>query len=166
MAIQNLKEVYQHMLQDLYSANKQSLDMTTKLGRAAEDKDVSQALIDGANGITKGMDEVASLCAEHGIDPTGEHCKGMEGLVAEAKAHGIDEEYGDSDSRDAMIIAQYQRMVHYAIAGYGTLAAYANRLGLDGDAAVLKRCLDETYDGDRRMTEIATKGGVNKAAAA
>lgn len=164
MAIDNLTQVYQHMLQDQYSANKQSLDMTTKLGRAAKSKDVSEALIAGANGITKGMDEVASLCATHGLDPTGEHCKGMEGLVTEARAHALDEEFSDDDARDAMIIAQYQRMVHYAIAGYGTLAAFANRLGLDGDAAVLKRCLDETYDGDHRMTEIATTGGVNAAA--
>lgn len=166
MAIENLTQVYRHMLQDQYSANKQSLDMTTKLGRAAKSEAVSQALIDGANGITKGMDEVASLCSTHGLDPTGEHCKGMEGLVTEARAHAIDEDFGDDDARDAMIIAQYQRMVHYAIAGYGTLAAYANRLGLDGDAAVLKRCLDQTYDGDRRMTEIATEGGVNAAATA
>ena len=150
MAIKDLKDVYQHMLQDQYSANKQALDMTTKLGRAAESKAVSEALIAGTNGI----------------DPTGAHCKGMEGLVNEARAHAIDEEFGDSDTRDAMIIAQYQRLVHYAIAGYGTLAAYANRLGLDGDAAVLKKCLDETYDGDRRMTDIATDGGVNAAAAA
>ena len=163
MAIENLTEVYQHMLQDQYSANKQSLDMTTKLGRAAKSKELSEALIAGANGITEGMDEVASLCATHDVDPTGAHCKGMEGLVTEARAHAIDEDFGDDDARDAMVIAQYQRMVHYALAGYGTLAAYANRLGLDGDAAVLKRCLDETYDGDRRMTDIAT-GGVNAAA--
>lgn len=164
MPIQNLTEVYQHMLQDQYSANKQSLDITTKLGRAAKSKAVSEALIDGANGISKGMDEVASLCATHGLDPTGEHCKGMEGLVTEARAHALEEDFSDDDARDAMVIAQYQRMVHYAIAGYGTLAAFANRLGLDSDAAVLKRCLDQTYDGDLRMTEIATEGGVNAAA--
>lgn len=67
--------------------------------------------------------------------------------------------------RQIVRIPQYQRMVHYALAGYGTLAAFANRLGLDGDAAVLKKCLDQTYDGDRRMTAIAMKGGVNKDAA-
>ena len=57
-----------------------------------------------------------------------------------------------------MIISQYQRMVHYALAGYGTVVAFANRLGLDGDAAQLQACLDDTYDGDRRMTKIATSG--------
>ncbi len=164
MAMNSLKDVYLDQLQDIYSADKQSLDITTKLGAAATDKGLSEALIDGANGISRGMDKIASLCADHGIDPTGEHCKGMEGLVREARAHALDEDFGDDDTRDAMIITQYQRMAHYGIAGYGCLVAFANRLGLDGDAAVLQDCLDHTYDGDRRMTEIAT-GGINKAAA-
>ena len=165
MPLNNLEDVYKDQLQDLYSACKQSLDATTKLGRAATDKELSEALIDGSNGISQGMDKIKSLCADHGIDPAGEHCNGMEGLVKEVQAHVIDAEFGDDATRDAMIITQYQRMVHYALAGYGCLVAFANRLGLDGDAAVLEKQLDETYDGDRRMTAIATQGGINKEAA-
>jgi len=164
MTINALQDVYHDQLQDLYSACKQSFDATTKLGRAAKDKELSQALIAGAQGIAKGMDELKSLCAEHDIDPEGEHCKGMEGLVKEAHAHVLDADFGSDDARDAMIITQYQRMVHYALAGYGCLIAFANRLDLDGDAAVLNRLLDNTYNGDRHMTEIAT-GGVNEKAA-
>ncbi|MGR3436044.1 MAG: YciE/YciF ferroxidase family protein [Shimia sp.] len=164
MAIGSLKDVYHDQLQDLYSACKQSLEVTTELGRAAKDETLSKALQDGAQGISQGMDDIASLCADHGIDPEGEHCKGMEGLVKEARAHGIEEDFSDDEARDAMIVTQYQRMAHYAIAGYGCLKAFANRLGFDGDGAVLEKCLDASYDGDRRMTEIAT-GGINKAAA-
>jgi len=165
MTMNNLKDVYQDQLQDLYSACKQSLDATTKLGRAATDKELSEALIAGANGISQGMDKLKSLCATHDIDPDGEHCKGMEGLVNEVDAHVLEADFGDDATRDAMIITQYQRMVHYALAGYGCLVAFANRLNLDQDAAILQKQLDETYDGDRRMTAIATDGGVNKKAA-
>ena len=164
MTINNLQDVYHDQLQDLVSACKQSMESTTALGRAAKDKGLSEALIAGANGIASGLDDLKSLCATHDIDPDGEHCKGMEGLVKEAKAHVLDADFGDDDARDAMIITQYQRMVHYALAGYGCLVAFANRLDLDGDAAVLNKLLDATYDGDRTMTEIAT-GGVNSKAA-
>jgi len=160
-----LHDVYQDQLQDLHSACSQSLDITTKLGRAASNKELSEALIAGAQGISDGLDTLKSLCAEHDISPTGEHCKGMEGLVAEAHAHVLDAEFGDDDVRDAMIITQYQRMVHYALAGYGCLVAFANRIGKDEEAAQLQTLLDHTYDGDRHMTQIATKGGVNKSAA-
>ena len=165
MTLENLKDVYHHQLQDLYSGCKQSLDVTTELGRAATDKELSEALIAGAKGISEGMDQLKSLCAKHDLDPEGAHCKGMEGLVKEARAHGIDEKFGDSAVQDAVIITQYQRMVHYALAGYGSLLAFANRLGLDEDGAILNKLLDETYDGDRHMTAIATRGGVNQKAA-
>ena len=164
MPMNSLKDVYLDQLQDIWSANKQSLDVVVALGREAKNTDLSEALIAGANGISNGMARVAEICNANGIKPTGEHCKGMEGLVAEAQAHVLDAEFGDDDVRDAMIITQYQRMVHYAIAGYGCLVAFANRLENDEDGAVLQECLDQTYDGDRRMTEIAT-GGVNEAAA-
>ncbi|SEK48396.1 ferritin-like domain-containing protein [Roseovarius nanhaiticus] len=164
MAMNSLKDIYLDQLQDIWSANTQSLPVVTELGRAAQDEELSEALIAGGNGIADGIAEIEKLCNEHGIKPSAEHCKGMEGLVKEARAHGLSNEIADADVRDAAIIPQYQRMVHYALAGYGTLAAFANRLGLDSDAAVLKKCLDQTYDGDRRMTEIAMKGGVNKEA--
>ena len=163
MAMNSLKDVYHDQLQDLHSACKQSLEVTNELGRAAKDEELSKALISGSEGISRGMDVLKSICARHDIDPEGEHCKGMEGLVKEAKAHVLEETFGDDDTRDAMIITQYQRMVHYALAGYGCLVAFANRLGKDDDGAELQAQLDHTYDGDRHMTEIA-KGGINKAA--
>ncbi|KQI70563.1 hypothetical protein AN191_17415 [Loktanella sp. 5RATIMAR09] len=164
MTMSHLKDVYHDQLQDLWSANTQAVDAVTKLGRAAADKDLSEALIAGVNGMNDGLQKIAEICNRHDIDPNGEHCKGMEGLVAEAHAHVLDAEFGDADVRDAMIITQYQRMVHYALAGYGCLVAFANRLEQDEDGAILQECLDNTYGGDRTMTALAT-GGINKAAA-
>ncbi|MEL6609774.1 MAG: DUF892 family protein [Pseudomonadota bacterium] len=165
MSMNTLKDVYLDQLQDLYSACKQSLEVTNELAQAAKSAHLSKALIAGANGISQGMDDLASLCADHGIAKDGEHCKGMEGLVKEARVHALDADFGDEDAQDAVIITQYQRMTHYAIAGYGCLRAFANRLDLDGDGAVLSKCLDASYDGDRHMTAIAT-GSINQAAAA
>lgn len=163
MAIKNLKDLYLDQLRDLYSACKQSQPIVTDMGRAAKSAELSKALIAGNQGIADGMEVLATLCNEHGVDPTGEHCKGMEGLVTEARKHALETEFADEDAQDAAIISQYQRMAHYAIAGYGCVRTFANRLGLDGDAAKLQECLDNTWEGDRHMTEIA-EGGVNKAA--
>jgi ferritin-like metal-binding protein YciE len=164
MTMNSLKDVYHDQLQDIWSANKQSLEAVTEMGRAATDEALSKALIAGANGISEGMEKVAEICNQHDISPDGEHCKGMEGLVKEARAHVLNADFGSDDARDAMIITQYQRMVHYALAGYGCLVAFANRLDQDEDGATLQECLDNTYDGDRTMTDLA-KGGINKAAA-
>ena len=165
MAIANLKDVYIDQLQDLFSACRQSKGMTEKLAEAATNPELKDALSAGATGIVSGMGVATDLVRSHDADPTDEFCKGMEGLVKEAQAHALDTEFSDDDARDAMIITQYQRMTHYAIAGWGCLVAFANRLGLEEDAKRLQECLDDTYGGDLRMTNIA-KGEVNQAAAA
>ncbi|MCQ0968826.1 DUF892 family protein (plasmid) [Paracoccus sp. TK19116] len=163
MAVKNLKDLYLDQLRDLYSACKQSMPVVTDLGRAAKSKELSEALIAGNEGIARGMDVLASICASHDIDPTGEHCRGMEGVVQEARKHALETEFADEDAQDAAIITQYQRMAHYAIAGYGCVRTFANRLGMNEDGAQLQECLDNTWEGDRHMTKIA-EGGVNAAA--
>ncbi len=164
MTIDTLKDLYIDQLKDLYSANKQSMAVVTEMGRAASSRELSEALIAGNEGIARGMDQLATLCNQHGEDPTGEHCKGMEGLVTEARKHALEASFGSDDVRDAAIITQYQRLTHYAIAGYGCVRSFANRLELDGDGAVLQECLDNTRSGDEHMTRIA-ESGVNQAAA-
>lgn len=163
MPINSLKDLYIDQLQDLYSANTQALEVTREMAEAASNRDLRKALQAGVKGIQNGIDALEGIIRRHDADPGGEHCKGMEGLVREARSHALEEKYASDDTRDAMIISQYQRMVHYAIAGYGCLVAYASRLDLSDDASALQECLDHSYSGDRTMTDIAT-GGVNQAA--
>ncbi|MEM7689607.1 MAG: DUF892 family protein [Pseudomonadota bacterium] len=160
-----MNDVYLDQLQDIYSACKQSQAATNELADAASSPELKEALNAGSNGIAHGMTVAASVVRSHKSDPTDEFCKGMEGLVKEAEAHAIEADIRDPDARDAVIITQYQRMVHYAIAGWGCVVAFAKRLGFEADARDLQACLDDTYSGDRTMTEIAT-GQVNKAASA
>ncbi|GMN02233.1 ferritin-like domain-containing protein [Erythrobacter sp. MTPC3] len=165
MTISTLKDLYIDQLQDLYSADKQSLEATKMLHEKATSEDLRRALKNGVEGISQGMVKVKNLIEGHDAEPTGEFCKGMEGLVKEAKAHAINADIDDKDVLDASIITQYQRMTHYGIAGYGTAVAFAKRLGLENDASELQTCLDNTYGGDREMADIAT-GKVNKEAMA
>lgn len=163
MSMNSLKDLYIDQLQDIYSANKQSLEATRKLREKASSSSLTEALDAGADGIQDGIDQVKAIIEGHGKNPEGEFCKGMEGLVKEAHAHAINADIEDEDVRDASIITQYQRMTHYGIAGYGTAAAFARRLDQTQDAQTLQKCLDDTYSGDRTMTSIAS-GEVNKEA--
>ncbi|WP_187431366.1 Protein YciF [Roseobacter fucihabitans] len=165
MSIDTLEDLYLEQLKDIYSANKQAHDVTKAMAEAATDKGLADALMAGAKGIETGNHALEVIAKGHDESPSGEHCKGMEGLVKEARAHALDESFGEDAVRDAMIVTQYQRLVHYAIAGYGCLAAFADRLELDNDAEKLKKCLDASYDGDRTMTDLAT-GGINQYAVA
>lgn len=165
MSLTTLSDVYIDQLLDLYSANQQSSEVTSELANAATNGDLHAALKRGHQGIQSGMEAVQSILRCHGAESHSEHCKGMEGLVAEARAHALDSSIKDVDVRDAMIISQYQRMAHYAIAGYGCVAAFAKRLGHDEEYETLRSCLDACYDGDRTMSDLA-ESEVNEAAMA
>lgn len=160
----SLNDVYIDQIQDMYSADKQSRDAVQKLHEVVSDSDLKSAMKNGIEGIGQGMEILKGIAEKHGAKPDGEFCKGMEGLVKEVDAHVLDAEFGDDDVRDAMAITQYQRMTHYGLAGYGCLVAFAERLGHTDDADKLQHCLDNTYGGDRTMTDLAT-GGINRAAA-
>lgn len=163
-AIKNLEDLYLDGVKDLYSACKQTIPVTEELLAAARNDDLKQALQASLEGTRKGMAQMEKLARAHGEEPSGEHCRGMEGLVAEARKHALEADFGDDEVQDAAIIGQYQRLAHYAITGYGTLKAWAKRLGFSDDVAVLDDCTASTYEGDETMTRIAVKGGVNKAA--
>lgn len=79
----------------------------------------------------------------------------MEGLVAEATKHVLEEGPSKGPVLDAIIIAQYQRMTHYGIAGFGTAAAYAKTLGMDDDNEKLTSATKEIYGGDDYATKLA-----------
>jgi len=163
MAIKNLEDLYIHELKDLYSADKQAKTIHKRLLKVATNSKLKTALENSIKGIDDGMNTITDICKAHNKKPTGMTCKGMKGLVEEAKHHVLEEKFGDESAKDASIIAQSQRMTHYAIAGYGTAAAFATSLGLKKEAKLLQKCLDKTYGGDRKMTKLATSG-INKKA--
>ena len=106
-------------------------------------------------GIAKHTDVLKELIAGQDEKVSKEHCKGMEGLVAEATKHVLEEGPKKGPVLDVLIIAQYQRMTHYGIAGFGTAAAYAKALGLKDDEKKLKVATKEIYGGDEYMTKLA-----------
>ena len=61
----------------------------------------------------------------------------------------------DPDVLDAGMLADAQAVEHYEIARYGTLVAWANQLGMKEAATLLNETLEQEYDADRTLTELA-----------
>lgn len=77
----------------------------------------------------------------------------MEGLIKEGE--GIMEETETGPVRDAGIIAASQKIEHYEIATYGTLAAFARTLGIEKAVSLLEQTLEEEKQADVTLTEAA-----------
>ena len=151
----SLKEVYLDEMQDLWSANDQMVRVVQQITGQASDPKLKQLLERSVGGIQKHTGVLKELIQANGGEAKPEHCKGMEGLVAEALKHAVKEAPSDGKLRDCQIIAQYQRMSHYGLAGFGTAAAYAKALGRTDDAAKLKQTVDEIYQGDAIASQLA-----------
>jgi len=154
-APEDLQEIYTDELKDLWSANDQMLKVLKKITAKASDADLKDMLAKSQEGISAHTDILKELIAGQDEKVSKEHCKGMEGLTEEATKHVLEEGPDKGPLLDVLIIAQYQRMTHYGIAGFGTAAAYADALGLDEDAKKLRDATKEIYGGDEYMTKLA-----------
>ena len=154
-APEDFDEIYTDELKDLWSANDQMNRVIKKLTSKASDVQLKDMLQKTHDGIAKHTAILKELIAAAGEKTSKEHCKGMGGLVTEATKHCIEEAPKKGPLLDALIIAQYQRMTHYGIAGFGTAAAYADALGKTEDAEKLKSATQEIYGGDKFMTQLS-----------
>ena len=160
----SLEDLYLNQLQDNYSANKQMAGIVGEFQNQATDEKLKMRLNQIKEGVQGHNETLKSIITQRGGNPDGEHCKGMEGLVTEGRAHGLEPQFGDPSVQDAAMIAQLHRMSHYGIAGFGTAKAMAEQLGYDEDAQKLDGSLGDIYDSEEMMSQLAEKR-VNPAAA-
>ena len=157
MSAETLNDIYADELKDLWSANDQMTQIVKLMADKANDPELKESLHQSVDGIQKHADTIKRLLSDADEGVKGEHCKGMEGLVKEAKKHVTKEAPEGDELQDAVIIAQYQRMSHYGLAGFGTAAAYAKALGKSDDHAKLVSIVRDIYKGDRYATKLAEK---------
>lgn len=153
--IATLQELYVDELKDLWSANDQMVKALLKIAPHATDDKLKKLLAEAPPGIAVHTELLKTLIEGQNEKVKKEHCKGMEGLVAEAIKHTIDEAPKTGPVRDAAIIAQYQRMTHYGITGFGTVAAFAKALKLGKDSDRLEGAVKDMHRGDDLMSELA-----------
>ncbi len=156
-APESLKEVYVDELKDLWSANDQMTKVIKTLSEKVHDKKLKELFEGSHAGIESHTSTLKSLLEAAGGEAEKEHCKGMEGLVKEALKHGIKEAPADAALLDIVLIAQYQRMSHYGVTGFGTAAAYAGALGLKDDARQLKAIVGQIYQADEVSSKLSER---------
>ena len=162
--ISSFSDLYVDELKDLWSANDQMARALKKIAPKATNAKLKAMLEESQSGISGHTDLLKALIANQDEEVSKEHCKGMEGLCAEAIKHAIDEAPPKGPLLDAAIIAQYQRMTHYGITGFGTVAAFAKALQLTDDSEQLEAAVKDMHNADDLMSELAASA-VNAEAA-
>ncbi len=153
----SLKDIYIDEMKDLWSANDQMTKAVKTLSAHIGDKKLKHMLEQSISGVQDHVTTLKSLIEEAGGEVSSEHCKGMAGLVKEAQKHCIEEAPEDEELKDIAVIAQYQRMSHYGLAGFGSAAAYASALGMKDAAGKLKEIVKSIYQADEYSSQLGER---------
>ena len=162
MNMKTIEDVFIHLLSDTYSAEKQLTRALAKLARATSNEKLSQAFhahLEEIHGQIERIDQVVE--SESNLKIKRMKCVAMEGLIEEANE--VIESTEKNEVRDAALIAAAQKVEHYEIASYGTLATLAEQLGYRKAAKLLKETLEEEKATGIKLTDLAINN-VNKKA--
>jgi ferritin-like metal-binding protein YciE len=153
MTKESLKELYVDELKDIYSAEKQLTKALPKMAKAATSSDLQQGFEEHLEQTKGHVERLEQIFTMLNTKPGGKKCMGMEGLVKEG-AEIMGEDF-EEDVMDAALISAAQRVEHYEIAAYGTVAAYADLLGEPKHATLLRQTLEEEKETDQKLTELS-----------
>lgn len=148
-----LMKFFEDSLKDIYWAEKALTKALPKMAKKATSPELVEAIENHLSETEAQVKKVEEVFAIIGKKPQAKKCEAMNGLIKEAEE--IMKETDQGAMRDAGIIAAGQKVEHYEIATYGTLATFAKTLGLDDAAEILYEILDEEKNADSTLTEIA-----------
>jgi ferritin-like metal-binding protein YciE len=160
--VKSLNDLFVNLLKDIYYAEKQILKALPKMAKHADSTELEEAFLhhlEETKGQVERLEQVFALCD---LKPAGKTCPAIKGILEEGEEDIKEAE--DPDVRDAGMIADAQAVEHYEIARYGTLIAWANQLGMQKAASLLEETLDQEYNADRTLTDLA-EGRLNREAA-
>jgi len=162
MTISDFRDMYLTELQEARSGETQLIEALPRIREAATDPALRQ-MVQSHLAVTRAhSDRIGAILNGHGAALNEHEDQSMRRLIDESeKWTGM---LAEGALRDAGLIASAQRIEHYQIAVYGTLATWAKQLGLNEDLAGLLAILDEEKAADDELTALA-KGNVNPSAA-
>ncbi len=158
-----LDQLFHDTLKDIYFAEKKILSTLPKMMKAAKNPQLKAAFEKHRGETEEQIGRLEKVFALIDKKPQGKTCAAIVGITDEGAE--IMDEYKGSPALDAGLLAAAQAVEHYEISRYGTLATWAEELGLDKAVALLEETLDEEESTDEALTEIA-KTAVNQEAEA
>jgi len=154
MSLGSLDDLFLQELKDIYDAEKQILKALPKMSKATESEELRAAFDEHHTVTEKQVERLEEIFQMLSKPARGKKCAAMQGLIEEGSQ--LLKEDAEATVLDAALIAAAQKVEHYEIAAYGTLATYAEILGYDDAKELLGQTLEEEKETDENLTGIAS----------
>src|SRR3954462_9427874 len=148
-----LDDLFHDTLKDIYYAEKKILTALPKMAKAAQNEDLKAAFEKHEGETEEQVARLEKVFETIDEKPQGKKCPAIDGIIDEGKE--IMDEYKGSPALDAGLLSAAQAVEHYEITRYGTLVTWANELGNQEAAQLLKATLGEEEATDEALSELA-----------
>lgn len=152
---EDLTKIMIEQLRDAYSAEKQALRAMPRMMKKASSQALREALQMHVEQTEGQVERLERALEAMGGKPGRKVCEGMRGIIEEAQSEL--EEHDKGAVMDALIVAGQQRIEHYEIAAYGTMAALAKAAGEEEVAGLLAETLQEEKKTDEMLSQLAER---------
>lgn len=149
-----LKDFLVDELKDIYFAENEILKGLTKMKDAASSTKLKKAIDKHYNQTETQIVRLEEAFKMFDEKPVKKKCKAIVGILAEGDDILEDTEEGTM-TRDAAIIIASQKVEHYEIATYGSLAELARTINREDVAKLLEKTLKEEKKTDVTLTVLA-----------
>jgi ferritin-like metal-binding protein YciE len=153
--IKTMDDLFLHVLQDIYYAEKQILKALPDMVEKATNRELTAAFKAHLGETEKHVQRLEQAFELIGQSAKGARCPAIDGIIDEANE--IAGEVDDKRVLDAALIIAAQAVEHYEITRYGSLIALAEELGNDAVARLLGTTLKEEKAADKKLSGIAEK---------
>lgn len=160
--IQTLDDLFVHTLRDIYYAEQQIAKNLPDMIDKATDQSLKSGFESHLSETKNQILRLEKVFKMHGVEAKGVNCPAIDGILEEAS--DVAGEVDDKTVLDAALIAAAQAVEHYEITRYGSLIAWAKKLGREDCASVLQENLDEEKATDKKLSDMAVNS-VNQRAA-
>jgi ferritin-like metal-binding protein YciE len=158
--LNSLKDLFEDQLRVLYYAEKEFIKSVSKAIEKVDSEELKDSLMEHKNESEKQLKRLEKMFENLSVKAWAENCTAMNGIVAEIQE--MINEDADPLVKDAAIISEIQKAIHFKVACYGTLKTYARILGHSEISGLMEETLKEEKRSDKKLTEIA--GEINQKA--
>lgn len=151
--IKTMNDLFVHQLQDIYYAEQQLVKALPKMAEKASEPQLKQGFLshlDETKGHVQRLEQVFKMC---GAEVKAVDCPAIDGIIEEAEDTAG--EVADKAVLDAALINAAQAAEHYEISRYGSLIAWAKRLGRNDCISLMQKTLEEEKAADKKLTTVA-----------
>jgi ferritin-like metal-binding protein YciE len=151
-SIDSMHTLYTEELQELHSNEVQLHYLLRALEQAPQNQVLKERLQSYARDIHTRTRELERILSGSAADPSAHPDQAMQALINETYKMA---QVCAVNVRDAALAGSLQRLMHYRIAAYGSVASFARALGRTEEAALLRTYLELDRGLDAGLSQLA-----------